>query len=130
MDANNNSAHISKEIEEAYSLAISGRLDEAEIAYITLLEQNPEEPSILGTLGAIALHKNKLAEAEQFLRRSLSFAPEQAKPWFNLSAVLFRLGDYPGALNAVDHAQALGFTGAESWNNRGTSRTVGLNAAG
>jgi predicted O-linked N-acetylglucosamine transferase (SPINDLY family) len=119
MPANNMSMNIDDEIEHAYALATSGQLDESEIAYLKLLEQHPDEPRILSTLGAIALRKDKLSEAKQLLSNSLKLDSEQAKPWLNLSAVLFRLGDYASALNAVDRAQSLGFDGAETWNNRG-----------
>lgn len=126
MDSTTDSAQLDIEIEKAYSLALSGQLEEAKQAYSNLLERHPDDPRILGTLGAIFLRLGNLVKARQLIEESLRFDPNQTKPLVNLSAILFNLGELAGALDAIDRVIALGEQSADAWNNRG----IILNAQG
>jgi Flp pilus assembly protein TadD len=67
---------------EALALHRSGALDRAEAIYNTLLEASPDDPDVLGLLGALELQRGRLEDGEDLLRRSLQ--SPQADPGLHL----------------------------------------------
>ena len=59
-------------LEQALSLHRKGNLPGAEMAYRTLLAVSPNDPFLLGQLGALALKQGRVSEAEALLRRALA----------------------------------------------------------
>lgn len=126
MSPNIEASQLDDEILKARTLAANGQLEEAEVAYSTLLQLHPEEPRVLSTLGTLLFWKGRFVEARELIEKSLEINPEQPKSLLNLSAILFNLGDLDAALKAADRSLAQGDPLSEAWNNRG----VILNAQG
>lgn len=83
-----------------------GQTAEAETAYRAALTLNPEYGRIMNNLAWLlrddAAHR---AEAIVLVRKAIKLRPEGSAAWDTLAELLFRNGDYRGALKAIKAAQ-------------------------
>ena len=74
-----------------------------------LLALAPDHPEALSYLArSLAERGQRLEEAERLARRAVELAPRSPQALDALAAVLVRRGDGPGALSALEHADAMG----------------------
>lgn len=76
-----------KSVEDALSLAASGRIDDAERVCRDALVASPRDVNVLASLGAILLKAGRLAEAESFLQKSIELEPGFAAPHEDLGSL-------------------------------------------
>jgi predicted TPR repeat methyltransferase len=108
---------------EALSRAIAqhqqGSLQQAEMEYLRLLEQSPDDADTLHFLGLLRFQQERSAEAEDLLRKSLGSAPHNAHAWNNLGNILFTTDRLDAAADAYLHALELDLSLAAPWKNLG-----------
>ena len=68
------------------------------------------EAMAMNNLGAIATHKNQLAEAESFLQKSLALDPLYPKPYYNLAVLAIRQQKMEMAKSYFEKSRELGFS--------------------
>jgi len=83
-----------------------GQWRQAEAALSEILRMHPDEPDALQLLGLVREHQDKLAEAEQLLRRSLALRPNQPHVRVHLGRVLAGAGRHQDAIDLLAAAQA------------------------
>lgn len=71
------------------------------------LQQHPQNPELLFSLGLLLAERGDFAAAAQALKKCVVAGPERARAWFNLALVHDRLGDGGAALAAINKALAL-----------------------
>lgn len=98
-----------------------GRLEEAEAAYRDALRLDPEYVAALHSLGELLQRGDRLEEARQCLQGALSINPTRLLH-ARLGAVLWRLGDSAGALQAFEQSVAGGSNSAEGYYNLGSAQ--------
>jgi len=93
------------QLESADQLFKAGKFVEARDIYKQIVAENPNDDAAILQLGRIALLSNKLDEAQDWLRRSLSLEPGDATAKILLAETLYR-GDAfekaAEALNGID----------------------------
>lgn len=95
----------------------SGRLDEAETGYRSLLRLNPEDPQALHFLGLIHLQRDDAATAAELIAQALRIRPDESVYLCNLGQAEKRL-DHPAEAEAAYRRAielAPGFF--EAWHN-------------
>ena len=98
-----------------------GRLDDAETAYRDALRVDPAYAAALDSLGVLLQRRNRLEEARQCFQGALSINPTRLA-YTRLGAVLWKLGDSAGALEAFEHSVAGGSNSAEAYYNLGSAQ--------
>jgi tetratricopeptide (TPR) repeat protein len=71
------------------------------------LSKSPDDPTILGRLGALHYRRGDLNEAENFYRRAISFAPGRPSLYNNLGNVLCDMGRMRDGIAAYEHAMEI-----------------------
>lgn len=106
-------------LQQAVAQHRAGRLRDAEQLCRQALRLDPNQPSALSLLGALARQAGRPEAAVELLRRAVAVAPDFADAHFNLGNALRESGDRGGALRAYDRALVLK-PGMAGWhNNRG-----------
>jgi len=85
-----------------------GRLDEAQRLYLKVLRRDPHNIAALQLLGVIGGQKGRFAEAADWFRKAISYAPRNAELHYNFAQASRNLGDPEGAYGAFSRAIALG----------------------
>ncbi|MBL8762121.1 MAG: tetratricopeptide repeat protein [Phycisphaerae bacterium] len=80
----------------------AGRTDEAERLARTLLDQNPDDPIALNTLGGVLAIANKYTDAVEFSRRAAKAAPDNRTYLKTLLTVLTHAGLRMEALEVME----------------------------
>jgi len=70
---------MGEEFKKAFEYHKSGNLDEAEILYSQILEDDSENAEVWNLLGMINLQKFRLSKAEEYINKAISITPE---PYF------------------------------------------------
>jgi tetratricopeptide (TPR) repeat protein len=91
-------------IKQAISLHQQGRLVEAEAAYKTILNVDPNEFDALHMLGIINAQRDSFAEAERLIRRALAVDSQVPPCLQNHGRVLSRLGRFAEAIEPYTRA--------------------------
>jgi tetratricopeptide (TPR) repeat protein len=82
--------------------------DQAEADFLKALELQPEQPTVLNYLGYSWVEKNMhLAKAQKMIERAVELRPRDGYIVDSLGWVLYRLGDYVGAVKKLERAVAL-----------------------
>ena len=101
--------HPALEYDRAILLERAGRVPEAIEALEKLLEQRPNDPTLLNALGyTLADHGLQLPRAESLIRRALATVPDNPAVLDSLGWVRFRRGDIPEALTILERAYNVG----------------------
>jgi tetratricopeptide (TPR) repeat protein len=82
----------------AIALHQAGRLQEAEVIYQSILQQQPDNPDALHLLGVIAFQVGKNDIAATLIAQAVAIKPDFAEAHNNLGNALIRLGKYDQAL--------------------------------
>jgi Flp pilus assembly protein TadD len=104
-------------LNEALDLHRQGRFDEAETRYRKLTWREPGSSAAFHGLGALCLHQNRLAEAQDLLTRAATLSPDDAQIANALGAALTQLGQVEAAESTLHRALALDPALAEAHNN-------------
>ncbi len=84
------------------------RLEDTERALRRLMELHPDNAHAFNALGYTLADRNiRLAEARSLIEEALRLAPDDAQIIDSMGWVLFRLGDYEGAVTQLQRAYAL-----------------------
>lgn len=101
--------HPSLRYERAVLYERAGDLEEAIQTFEALLEDRPDDPTMLNALGyTLADHELELSRAESLIRRALTFSPDNPATLDSLGWVRFRRGDLKGALPTLERAWLIG----------------------
>lgn len=95
----------------------AGRLAEAEAAYRSILQAEPQNPDALHLMGVLALQVNKPAVALDLIGQAIRHNPNNAVYCSNLGSALRRLGRLDEAIAAGRQAVALDRNFADGFNN-------------
>lgn len=110
-------ARLQAELDAAIKLHQSGKLDEAEAAYIRILERAPSQPDALNLLGVIQSEKNRHERALDLLNRATRVRPKDGLILNNLGRAALRARRFEPAIDALEHALALSPDLVESLGN-------------
>jgi tetratricopeptide (TPR) repeat protein len=101
--------HPSIEYDRAVILEQAGHVHESVEALEHMLEQRPDDPTLLNALGyTLADHSLELPHAETLIRRALTVMPDSPAALDSLGWVRFRAGDMKGATSTLERAYSLG----------------------
>jgi tetratricopeptide (TPR) repeat protein len=101
--------HPSIEYDRAVILEQAGHVHESVAALEQMLEQRPDDPTLLNALGyTLADHSLELPHAETLIRRALTVMPDSPAALDSLGWVRFRAGDMKGATSTLERAYSLG----------------------
>jgi predicted TPR repeat methyltransferase len=106
-------------IERAIELHKSGRLAEAEAAYMLLLRKRPNDGDTLHFLGLLRMHQGRRPAAIELIQRSLRILPMNPHAWNNLANLLLAEDRQDEAEAAYMRATHLNPKMAEAWFNLG-----------
>ena len=112
--------HDTADLSRALQLARAGR-DAAALEILSaLLVRTPGEPEALHLTGMVLRSQGKLAEAEQYLRQSVRFAPTRAHVHNNLGNLLAQQQRNAEAIDCYRRAITLAPDYVDAWYNLGT----------
>jgi len=101
--------HPSIEYDRAVILEQAGRVHESVDALEHMLNERPDDPTLLNALGyTLADHTLELPHAETLIRRALTVMPDNPAALDSLGWVQFRQGDAKGAALSLGRAYSLG----------------------
>ena len=95
------------------------RLDEAEAAYLRVLEGNPNHAKALYYLGLLQFHRGDTAAAITLVQRCLNFARTNGSAWNTLGSLFVAAGRKLEARDAYRQATLVAPTMGEAWYNYG-----------
>lgn len=106
-----------------YAIALhqAGRLQEAEIIYQSILQQQPRHPDALHLLGVIAHQVGKNEIAVDLIKRALTIQPDNAEAHNNLGVAFQELNRHSEAITHYNKATALQADYAEAHKNKGAA---------
>lgn len=87
----------------AFMLVENGEAARGRAELEKLAARDSKVPAVWSTLGRLSYEAKDWAGAEKFYARS-SALRDDGRSWFNLGVVRVRLQDFPGALQAFEHA--------------------------
>ena len=108
-------------LENALAKHRAGQLDAAEPMYKALLDRDPDNSEALHLLGVIALQRQSMATALEFLDRAIALRSDQPQYHNNRGNVLLALRRLGEAEAAFRRATDLDPTFAEAWFNLGVA---------
>ncbi len=101
------------------ALLQSGRLQDAELVFQSVLSMDPKNVNALQLLGIIQFQTGRSKEGEQLLRRAIKQRPNIADLHYNLGNMLDQQGKLKQALMAFENAIKLGLSNDQIHNNLG-----------
>ncbi len=106
-------------LNEARAALALKQLDRAGIKYTSVLDIDPTNLVALSSLGAIRYQQNRYDEAEDYLRKAVAEAPNDAETRSLLGVVFYRKGLTEDSFNELTRAVALDPHNAEAHNYLG-----------
>lgn len=106
-------------LNEARAALALKQLDRAGIKYTGVLDVDPTNIVALSSLGAIRYQQNRFDEAEDYLRKAVAEAPNDAETRSLLGIVFYRKGLVEDSFNELTRAVALDPQNAEAHNYLG-----------
>ena len=104
--------HPQIEYDRAVILEQAGHVHESVAALEQMLNERPDDPTLLNALGyTLADHTLELPHAESLIRRALVAMPDNPAALDSLGWVQFRQGDARGATATLERAYSLGHDG-------------------
>jgi tetratricopeptide (TPR) repeat protein len=92
-EANNNIGNVLKD---------QGKLEEALASYAKAMKSQPGNAVVMNNMGDILRQLHRFAEATSQLRKAIALKPDLKEAHYNLSLVLFMLGDLAAGLPAYE----------------------------
>jgi len=112
------------QVAEAADHLRAGRADEAIAALKDVLKSQPEDVAAMRYLGlAYWREKKRPGDAEAWLRRATTVAPDFLAAWLTLGLVLLDGNKTAGALEAYRHAVSLARDNAAAWAGLGNAHS-------
>lgn len=112
--------NIDKILNEAKSLLLKGKLNEAIIVFKKVLEIDSTQYKVQNNIGAILLKLNKLNEAEQNFQKTINLNPDFEIAYYNLGIVQEKNGKFNEAKKSFEKAIKLNPKYVDAYNNLGT----------
>lgn len=106
-------------LNEARAALALKEFDRAGTKYSSVLDIDPTNVVALSSLGAIRYQQNRYDEAEDYLRKAVAEAPNDAKTRSLLGVVFYRKGLTEDSFNELTRAVALDPSNAEAHNYLG-----------
>jgi tetratricopeptide (TPR) repeat protein len=101
--------HPSIEYERAVLLERAGKISESVQAFDKLLDDRPDDPTLMNALGyTLADHNMELPRAENLIRKALVVMPDSPAVLDSLAWVRLRRGDSRDALKTFEKAYGIG----------------------
>src|SRR5689334_7979844 len=100
-------ASIADRLRQAQQWHLEGRWDQAEYAYMALLNAAPHNPQLLYLAGTLHLQRSQFGLALHLLQAAVYEAPDFVEAHINLAAAAFRLGKFDQARKVLEQAVAL-----------------------
>ena len=97
----------------------NGKLRQAEEAYRSVLQENPEHPDALHLLGTIAFRAGKASDAVALIRRAIAITPSNPNYFNNCGPPLRMLGRFEEAAASYRECLRLDPCHPEAWYNLG-----------
>ena len=97
----------------------AGQLEQAEVAYLGILDMDVNHLHSLTLLGLLCLQRGEHARSVVYLERSLTIDPKQPNALNNLATSLSTLERHEAALDCYDRALLLNPSNADTHYNRG-----------
>ena len=119
MNKKKTSGNMQQALQQAVHLHKSGKFDDAERQYRSVLKQQPDNPDVLHFLGMLLYRRGDIASGLDSVRRATLVAPEYADAFNNLGNMLKLAGKYEDAEAAYRRTIALRPNDANSHNNLG-----------
>ncbi len=113
----NDDRHVQGQFEQALQLHRSGKLDDAEKIYRTILNEIPTFTPALANMGVLMRTRGKPAEAINFYQRVLEQNPQDATVYSNMGHALTNLGRYADAVKACQKAIEINPQFGSAWDN-------------
>lgn len=108
-------ASTDERIRAALEFERSGDLESAESICREVLTANPENADAARLLAAIAVHHKRFREAEVFLKKAVSVAPDFTRAWVDLAGVQRELEHFDDAIASAREVLRLAPDNAESY---------------
>jgi len=102
---------IDQTVDQALSHQSSGRLQEAERLYRTVLAAQPRHPEANHNLGVLLLEQNRMQEALRHLKTALDAEPGDGQTWVSYIDALIHAGQYHEARSVLDTGRRRGLAG-------------------
>lgn len=103
-------------------LHLDGKIDEAIALYRDVLKKNPDNVNAMQYLaGAFWQDKKRPDDAEALLRRATQIAPDFARAWTTLGALLMDTNKFVEAIDAYDKATKLEPRNPDAWAGLGNA---------
>ena len=99
---------IRQQLEKAYEAHLSGRLNDAEMIYNSILNNDMENPTILYLLGNVYSQKGYNGTAVNMLVNCLNAKPDFQEAWIDMGVALKKENKDDLALAAWERAESLG----------------------
>ena len=106
-------------LEQGRSLERAGRHSEAESAYRSVLQREPDNSFAMENLGVLALRRQSPEDAIELLSRAASLAPERASAHYNLGVAHITALRFAAAKECLLRAIELDSEFAAAYNNLG-----------
>ena len=98
--------------QNAVTLATTGKLDEAEAAYIAILAKHGDIPEVHYNLAQVYIQKKDWTKAEASFRKAIETRPDYAQAYLALSQMFVTMGDKAKAAEVLAQAPTEGAAGA------------------
>lgn len=109
--------YFTKTIEKAEAYFLSGRIDDAETEYLTILQTNPNHAQALYSLGTIAYRRGNLKAAIDMVSQAIDVRPKLPKFHNTLGLLLEETGEIDQAMQSYEKALAIMPDYAEAFHN-------------
>jgi len=116
MQSKNN---IESLLDEGLKHHTSGELDEAEVLYLQVLEQDPKNASCLHFLGIVFAQRNEIEKAVTYFEQAILIKPDNANFHNNIANAYATLNQFEFAKHHYDEAIRLNPESVEAFNNLG-----------
>ncbi|WP_439632129.1 tetratricopeptide repeat protein [Gemmata sp.] len=92
---------------DAVNLHKQNKLDEAELIYRQILDENPNHSDAMHLLGVVAHQRGQFGRAVTLIKRAVALAPDAGTYYCNLAEACRMSGDGKGSLEAARRAVSL-----------------------
>ncbi|MGJ8620953.1 MAG: tetratricopeptide repeat protein [Methylophilaceae bacterium] len=108
-------------IKKVLALQESGKLQQANKEWLSLLKFYPNNPVIMTCLGSIALQQNRIEDSIDWLEKSIAIEPKQSTAFSYLSIAFVEQKKFNDAIRVADKAIKINPDYAEAYVNKGNA---------